>query len=39
MAEEKQHQGVFHHHKSDEKPVEAGGFVFHESNQERGRRG
>jgi len=24
MAEEKQHQGVFHHHKSEEKPVEAG---------------
>ncbi|KAG6774349.1 hypothetical protein POTOM_021702 [Populus tomentosa] len=24
MAEETQHQGVFHHHNSEEKPVEAG---------------
>ena len=24
MAEEKQHRGVFHHHSSEEKPVEAG---------------
>jgi hypothetical protein len=23
MAEEKQHQGVFHHHKSEEKPETA----------------